>query len=120
MVKLNLNNGTNNLDMEGKAVIAIVIDPSGHDADCAALMLGETSAHNTALAAGTGIGSIINQLGRTTFDRVMLASKAIEQIKHALDGRGIKEKDIANVTDVAEEKIFEGTVEEYLDEELGS
>lgn len=28
MVKLNLNNGTNNLDMEGKAVIAIVIDPA--------------------------------------------------------------------------------------------
>ena len=38
MVKLNLNNGTNNLDMEGKAVIAIVIDPVGHDADCEALM----------------------------------------------------------------------------------
>ena len=81
MVKLNLNNGTNNLDMEGKAVIAIVIDPAGHDADCGALMLGESSPHAAALAAGTGIGSIINQLGRTTFDRVMLAGKAIDQIK---------------------------------------
>lgn len=116
MVKLNLNNGTNNLDMEGKAVIAIVIDPAGYDADGAALMLGESSPHAAALAAGTGIGDIINQLGRTTFDRVMLASKAIDQIKHALDGSGIKEKDIADVTDVAEEKIFEGTMEEFLDD----
>ena len=111
MVKLNLNNGANNLDMEGKAVIAIVIDPAGHDADCAALMLGESSPHAAALAAGTGIGSIINQLGRNTFDRVMLASKTMDQIKGAIDGSGIKEKDIAE-----DKKIFEGTVEEFLDE----
>lgn len=109
MVKLNLNNGTNNLDMEGKAVIAIVIDPAGHDADCAVLMLGETSPHDAALAAGTGIGSIINQIGRTTFDRVMLAGKAIDQIKHAIEGSGIKEKDIV------EEKIFEGKMEDFAD-----
>ncbi|MBR2259633.1 MAG: hypothetical protein IJ899_20320 [Blautia sp.] len=110
MVKLNLNDGTNNRNMEGKAVIAIVIDPAGHDADCTTLMLGETSAYNTALAAGTGIGSIINQLGRNTFDRVMLASKIMDQIKGAIDGSGIKKKDI---TDVAEEKIFEGKMEDY-------
>lgn len=112
MVKVNLNSGTNNLDMEGKAVIAIVIEPAGHDADCAALMLGETSAHNTALAAGTGIGSIINQLGRTTFDRVMLAGKAIDQIKKALEGDGVEEKDM-----LKEKKIFEGKMEDFLDDD---
>ena len=109
MVKLNLNNGERNLDMEGKAVIAIVIDPSGHDADCAALMIGESSPHAAAIAAGTGIGSIINQLGKTTFDRVIIASKTMEQIKHAIDGSGIKEKDIV------EEKIFEGKMEDFAD-----
>ena len=110
MVKLNLNNGTNNLDMEGKAVIAIVIDPADHDANCAALMLGESSPHAAALAGGTGIGSIINQLGRTTFDRVMLAGKAIDQIKKALEGDGVEEKDM-----LKEKKIFEGTMEEFMD-----
>lgn len=116
MVKLNLNDGTNNRNVEGKAVIAIVIDPAGHDADCSALMLGESSPHAAALAAGIGIGSIINQLGRNTFDRVMLASKTMDRIKGAIDGSGIKEKDITDVTDVAEEKIFEGKMEEFLND----
>lgn len=107
MVKLNLNNGTNNLDMEGKAVIAIVIDPAGHDADCAALLLGEYSPYAAAKVAGTGIGSIVNQLGKNTFDRVMLAADVIKQIKGALDGDAIKEKDIV------EKEIFNGKMEDF-------
>ena len=114
MVRLNLNNGTNNLDMEGKAVIAIVIDPADHDADCAALMLGETSAHNTAISAGTGIGSIINQLGRNPFDKVELFGVVMERAKNAIKG-GIKEENLKyEVKEVEEEKIFDGKMEEFL------
>ena len=104
MVKLNLNNGTNNLDMEGKAVIAFVIDPAGHDADYAALMLGKSSLNEIAISAGTGIGSIINQLGKNTFDRVILAADVIKQIKGTLEGDTIKE-----------EKIVEGKAEEFFE-----
>ena len=107
MVKVNLDNGTDNLDMKGKAVIAIVIDPAGHDADCAVLMLGESSPYAAAKAAGTGIGSIVNQLGKNTFDRVMLAADVIKQIKGALEGNTIKEEKIVE-EEIVEKEIFNG------------
>lgn len=108
MVKLNLNmnDGEHNVDMEGKAVVAFVMDPKGHDADSAALMVGEASPHNAALAIGTGVGSILSQLGKSAFDRAMLAAEVMKYIKSALDGDSIKEKD-----------IFEGTVEEFMAKE---
>jgi hypothetical protein len=109
LIKLNLGNGTNNIELEGKAVVAIVIEPSGHDADYAALMVGESSPHIVAKAAGVGIGSIVSKMGRNTFDRAMLASTAIGQIKNAINGEGIKEED------VVKEKIFEGRMEGWHD-----
>lgn len=105
MVKLNMNinDGEHNLEMEGKAVVAFVMDPQGHDADCAAMLVGESSPHNVALAMGNGVGSILNQLGKDSFDRVLLAAEVMKQIKKALDGDNIKEKD-----------IFDGTVKEFM------
>lgn len=105
MVKLNMNinDGEHNLEMEGKAVVAFVMDPKGHDADCAAMLVGESSQHNVALAMGKGIGSILSQLGKNTFNRVTLAQLVIKQIKDAIDGDSIAEKD-----------IFEGTVDEFM------
>ena len=105
MVKLNMNinDGEHNLEMEGKAVVAFVMDPKGHDADCVAMLVGESSPHNIALAMGNGVGSILNQLGKDSFDRVLLAAKVMKQIKKALDGDNIKEKD-----------IFDGTVKEFM------
>ena len=105
MVKLNMNinDGEHNLEMEGKAVVAIVMDPKGHDADCAAMLVGESSQHNVALAIGNGVGSILNQLGKDSFNRVLLAAEVMKQIKNAIDGDNIKEKD-----------IFEGTVKEFM------
>ena len=105
MVKLNMNinDGEHNLEMEGKAVVAFVMNPKGHDADCAARLVGESSPHNAALAMGNGIGSILSQLGKNTFDRVMLAQLVIKQIKDAIDGDSIAKKD-----------IFDGTVKEFM------
>lgn len=105
MVKLNMNinDGEHNLEMEGKSVVTFVMDPKGYDADCAAMLVGESSPHNVAFAIGNGVGSILNQLGKNTFDRVMLAQLVMKQIKNALDGDSIKEKD-----------IFEGTVKEFM------
>lgn len=105
MVKLNMNmnNGEHNIDMEGKAVVAFVIDHEGHDADYAALLVGESSPHSIVLAIGNGVGSILNQLGKDSFNRVLLAAEVMKQIKNALDGDNIKEKD-----------IFEGTAEEFM------
>lgn len=105
MVKLNMNinDGEHNLEMEGKAVVAFVMDPKGHDADCAAMLVGESSPHNAALAMGKGIGSILSQLGKNTFDKVMLAQLVIKQLKDAIDGDSIAEKN-----------IFKGTVDEFM------
>ena len=105
MVKLNMNinDGEHNLEMEGKAVVAFVMDPKGHDADCAAMLVGSTSPHDAAFAMGKGIGSILSQLGKNTFDKVMLAQLVIKQIKDAIDGDSIAEKD-----------IFDGTVKEFM------
>ena len=109
MVKLNLDNGTNDIELEGKAVVAIVIEPSDHNADYTALIVGESSPHIVAKAAGFGIGSIISKMGRNTFDRAMLASTAIGQIKNAINREGIKEED------VVKEKIFEEMMEDWHD-----
>ena len=105
MVKLNMNmnDGEHNLEMEGKAVVAFVMEPKGHDADYAALVVGESSPHSIALAIGNGVGSILNQLSKDSFNRVLLAAEVMKQIKNAIDGDNIKEKD-----------IFEGTVEEFM------
>ena len=105
MVKLNMNinDGEHNIEMEGKAVVAFVMDPKEHDADCAAMLVGESSPHNIALAMGNGVGSILNQLGKDSFDRVLLAAEVMKQIKKALDWDNIKEKD-----------IFDGTVKEFM------
>lgn len=105
MVKLNMNinDGEHNLEMEGKAVVAFVMDPKGHDADCVAMLVGESSPHNVTLAMGNGVGSILNQLGKDSFDRVLLAAKAMKQIKNAIDGDSIAEKN-----------IFEGNVDEFM------
>ena len=105
MVKLNMNinDGEHNLEMEGKAVVAFVMDHKGHDADCVAMLVGESSPHNVALAMGNCVGSILSQLGKNTFDRVMLAQLVIKQIKDAIDGDSIAEKD-----------IFDGTVKEFM------
>ena len=108
MVKLNLDCEEKNIDMGGKAVIAIVMDPEGHDADAAALMVGSTSPHDAAIAMGNGIGSILSQLGKNTFNRVTLAQLVIKQIKDAIDGDSIAEKD-----------IFEGTVDEFMAKGMG-
>ena len=110
MVKLNMNmnDGEHNLEMEGKAVVAFVLEPKGHDADCAALLVGESSPHSVALAIGNGVGSILNQLGKDSFNRVLLAAEVMKQIKNALDGDNIKEKD-----------IFEETVEEFMAKGMG-
>ena len=114
MVKLNLNDGKNNLDVEGSAVIAIVIDPVGQDADCAALVLGETTKYKVAFEAGSGIGSIINQLGRNPFDKVELFGVVMERAKNAIKG-GIKEENLKyEVKEVEEEKIFDGKMEGFL------
>ena len=109
MVKLNMNmnDGEHNLEMEGKAVVAFVMDPKGHDADCAAMLVGESSPHNVALAMGNGVGSILSQLGKNTFDRVTLAQMVIKQIKNAIDGDSIAEKD-----------IFDGTMKEFMAKEM--
>lgn len=116
MVKLNLNDGTNNIDMEGKAVIAIVIDPVTTDgANYAALMIGNTSPHAARVAAGSGIGSIINQLGRDPFAKVELFAAAMKRCKDAIKG-GIKENPIINeVKEVEEEEIFNGKMEDFTD-----
>lgn len=117
MVKLNLNDGTHNIDMEGKAVIAIVIDPVATDgANCAALMIGDTSPYAAMVAAGSGIGSIINQLGRRDpFAKVELFAAAMKRCKDAVKG-GIKENPIINeVIEVEEEEIFSGKMEDFAD-----
>lgn len=106
MVKLNLNAEEHNIDTEGKAVIAFVMEPKNHDSDYAAMMVGETSPHNAAVAMGCGVGSILSQLGKNTFDRVMLAQLVIKQIKDAINGDNIAEKN-----------IFDGTVEEFIAKE---
>ena len=105
MVKLNMNinDGGHNLEMEGKAVVAFVMDPKEHDADCAAMLVGSTSPHDAAFAMGKGIGSILSQLGKNTFDKVMLAQLVIKQLKDAIDGDSIAEKN-----------IFKGTVDEFM------
>ena len=110
MVKLNMNmnDGEHNIEMEGKAVVAFVMDPKGHDADFVALLVGESSPHSVALAIGNGVGSILNQLGKDSFNRVLLAAEVMKQIKNALDGDNIKEKD-----------IFEETVEEFMAKGMG-
>lgn len=117
MVKLNLNGGTNNIDMEGKAVIAIVIDPVTTDgANCAALMIGDTSPHAAMVAAGSGIGSIINQLGRDPFTKVKLFMLVMERAKNAVKG-GIEERTImSEIKEVEEEEeIFNGKMEDFTD-----
>ena len=105
MVKLNMNvnDGEYNLEMEGKAVAAFVMDPKGHDADGVAMLVGESSPHSVALVIGNGVGSILNQLGKNTFDKVMLAQLVIKQLKDAIDGDSIAEKN-----------IFEGNVDEFM------
>ena len=108
MVKLNLNAGEHNIDIEGKVVIALVMEPKNHDSNCAAMIVGETSPHNAAVAMGCGVGSILSQLGKNTFDRVTLAQLVIKQIKDAIDGDSIAEKD-----------IFEGTVDEFMEKGMG-
>ena len=108
MVKINLSNGTKSCDMEGKAVFAVVIDPVGYHENCATLIIGETSPNDAAAAVGAGIGTIINQLGKNTFDRAMLSAKTIDMIKNALDGDMSREGKLFE-----EKKIFEGPMEDY-------
>lgn len=117
MVKLNLNDGTNNIDMEGKAVIAIVIDPVNTDgANCASLMIGDVSPRNAAVAAGSGIGSIINQIADNTFAKVALAVEAMKQIKAAVNGE-IEGKTLRREVKRSEEEeeIFSGKMEDFAD-----
>lgn len=116
MVKLNLNDGNHNLDMEGEAVIAIVIEPvNTNGANCAVLMIGDTSPHAAMVAAGNGIGSIINQISRDPFAKVELFAAAMKRCKDAIKG-GIKENPIINeVKEVEEEEIFSGKMEDFAD-----
>lgn len=117
MVKLNLSDGTNNIDMEGKAVIAIVIDPVNADgANCASLMIGNVSPHNAAVAAGSGIGSIIEQIADNTFVKVMLAGEAMKRIKAAVNGE-IEGKTLRREVKRSEEEeeIFSGKMKDFVD-----
>ena len=117
MVKLNLNDGTHNIDMEGKAVIAIVIDPVATDgANFAALMIGNVSPRNAAVAAGSGIGSIIEQITNNNFVKVTLAVEAMKRIEAAVNGE-TKWKNLLREVKGAEEEeeIFSGKMEDFAD-----
>ena len=117
MVKLNLSNEKENLNMEGKAVIAIVIDPANADGvNCVSLMIGDVSPRDAAVAAGSGIGSIIEQIADNTFAKVTLAVEAMKRIKAAVNGE-IEGKTLRREVKRSEEEeeIFSGKMEDFAD-----
>ena len=106
MVKLNLSSKEANMELEGQAVVAIVVDPKGHDEDTATLMLGEGSKYQIMSTVGHGVAAIVRELGKTNFSRAALAAVVVEQLKEVIEDEDAPK----------EEKIFEGKMEEFLDE----
>ena len=104
MVKLNLECGDKTVDFAGEAVIAIVLNPEGHVANTAAMILGDTSLYRAAKDVGRGFGSIINETGKSTFDKVRLALETMREIRDT----------IISPEEAKEKKIYEGTMEEFL------
>lgn len=102
-VKLRLTDGTESYDFAGKCVFAVITDPEGRDADTQMLALGNGSAFQIASAVGSGLAAFFENEAATNLQRVMLTAVVMEKLKEAIYG------------EPKEKKIFEGTMEEFMD-----
>lgn len=94
MVKLNLTDGENNIDMEGKAVVAFVIDPANDDTDGASMMLGKANPERAMISVAEGAAGLITQLFSNPIDQCMLGVRMNQTIKDVICGESDSEIEV--------------------------
>ena len=86
MVKLNLTDGDKTVEMEGKAVVAFVIDPVDDEADLASMMLGKGNPQREMIAVARGVGALVNQLFDNPVDQCLMGVTMTKVIKDVICG----------------------------------
>lgn len=94
MVKLNLTDGNQTVEMEGKAVVAFVIDPADDESDLTSMMLGKGNPKREMLAVARGLGALITQLFSNPVDQCMLGVWMNKTIKDVIRGKSDSEIEI--------------------------
>jgi len=94
MVKLNLTDGEKNIDMEGKAVVAFVIDPADDEADLVSMMLGKSNPKREMLAVARGLGALVNQLFNNPVDQCLIGVAMNRIIKDVICGDSDTETEV--------------------------
>lgn len=86
MVKLNLTDGDKTVEMEGKAVVAFVIDPENDESDGASIMFGKANSKRAMIAVAKGAGALVNQLFNNPIDQCLLGVAMNRVIKDVICG----------------------------------
>ena len=86
MVKLNLTDGNQTVEMEGKVVVAFVIDPADDESDFTSMMLGKGNPKREILAVARGLGALVNQLFNNPVDQCLIGVAMNRIIKHVICG----------------------------------
>lgn len=94
MVKLNLTDGEKNIDMEGKAVVAFVIDPANDEADLTSMILGKGNPKREMLAVARGLGALVNQLFSNPVDQCLIGVAMNRIIKDVICGESDSEIEV--------------------------
>ena len=94
MVKLNLTDGENTIEMEGKAVVAFVIDPANDDSDGASMMLGKVNPERAMISVAKGAAGLITQLFSNPIDQCMLGVRMNQIIKDVICGESDSEIEV--------------------------
>lgn len=99
MVKLNLTDGNQTVEMEGKAVVAFVIDPADDESDLTSMMFGKGNPKREMLAVARGLGALVNQLIDNPVDQCLIGVAMNRIIKDVICG------DSDTVTEVVKNEI---------------
>ena len=94
MVKLNLTDGNQTVEMEGKAVVAFVIDPADDESDLTSMMLGKGNPKREMLAVARGLGALVNQLIDNPVDQCLIGVAMNRIIKDVICGDSDTETEV--------------------------
>lgn len=94
MVKLNLTDGNQTVEMEGKAVVAFVIDPADDESDLTSMMLGKGNPKREMLAVARGLGALVNQLFNNPVDQCLIGIAMNRIIKDVICGETDTETEV--------------------------
>lgn len=86
MVKLNLTDGDKTVEMEGKAVVAFVIDPADDDSDGASIMFGKANSERAMKAVAKGAAGLVTQLFNNPVDQCLMGVRMNQIIKDVICG----------------------------------